>query len=577
MAYAVKRIYKDVTLGVGPVIENGFFYDFDLKKKISDSDLEKIESEMKKIIAEKLDFKKEVMPLKDAVKFFKEEGEKYKVELLKDLEKHGTTKISQEELQDMPEKVSEISIYKIGEFADLCRGPHVKNTKDLPSDSFKLTRLAGAYWRGDEKNPQLQRIYGIAFVNSKKLNEYLKLQKEIEKRDHRKIGKKLDLFSFHDISPGSIFWHPKGMIIYKKLQEFIREKNEVYGYDEVSTPVMVKKELYETSGHWEHFREDGFWFDVDKETYILKPMNCPGGTLIYSNALRSYKDLPLRLSEPTGLIHRNELKGALGGLFRVRQFIQDDAHIFCRPDQFEKEVASLIKYTKEIYETFKMPIDFKFATKPDKAMGDPKLWEKAEKALETVLKKLNIKYELKPKDGAFYGPKIDIHAKDALGREHQLSTIQLDFQMPERFKLEYIDENGSKKRPIMIHRAILGAYERFIGVLLEHKNGALPLWLSPVQIAVISISEKQKKSAEEFNKSLKDEGIRVELYDTDETISKRIREAEIQKIPYIVVIGEKEVKSKTVSVRKRERGDIGSMKIEKFITQIKQEIKNKSL
>ena len=478
-------------------------------------------------------------------------------------------------IAELEQKGEKITLYTSGGFTDLCRGGHVENTKDINPKAFKLSRVAGAYWRGSEKNPQLTRIYGLAFETKDELQKHLAFLEEVKKRDHRILAQQLDLFSQHDVSPGAVFWHPKGMVLWKELERFIRSKNDQYDYGEVSTPVMVKKELYQTSGHWEHYHENGFWFDVDEETYVLKPMNCPEATLIYSNTLRSYRDLPIRLAEPTGRLHRNELKGTLGGLFRVRQFTQDDAHVFCRPDQINEEVSSLLQYTKEVYETFGLPISFRFATKPDKAMGDPTLWEKAETALEGVLKKLKIDYQTKPKDGAFYGPKIDIHAKDAIGREHQVATIQLDFQMPERFKLEYHDADGSVKRPVMIHRAIYGSFERFLGVLIEHYAGAFPLWLSPVQVAVITISEKQHPWAESVFDDLKRAGIRAELHNQNETLGKKIRNAEMQKIPYLFVIGDKEVEAQAVAVRKRGKGDMGSTPLDRMLTQLKEEIEQK--
>lgn len=554
---AVLDLYPGSKLAIGPAIDDGFYYDVDIPEKVSDTDLPRIEERMREILKTWKGFEGREVSADEARKSFK--GNQFKEELISDLEKAG----------------EKITLYTSGTFTDLCRGGHVEQIKDIDSKAFKLSRLAGAYWRGDEKNPQLTRIYGYAFATKDELKQHLTMLEEAKKRDHRVLAQQLDLFSQHDVSPGAIFWHPKGMVLWRELEKFIRDKNDAYGYGEVSTPVMVKKELYETSGHWDHYHENGFWFDIDKETYILKPMNCPEATLIYSHTLRSYRDLPLRLAEPTGRLHRNELKGVLGGLFRVRQFTQDDAHVFCRPDQIDEEVSSLLQYTKEVYETFGLPIGFKFATKPDKAMGDPALWEKAEAALEGVLKKLDIQYEVKAKDGAFYGPKIDIHAKDAIGREHQVATIQLDFQMPERFKLEYHDADSTIKRPVMIHRAIFGSFERFLGVLIEHYAGAFPLWLSPVQVAVITISENQQAWAETVVHKLKHTGIRVELHNQNETLGKKIRNAEMQKIPYLFVIGDKEVEAQSVAVRKRSQGDMGTMPIDTALTQLKEEIEKK--
>lgn len=551
---AVLELYPGSKLAIGPAIDDGFYYDIDVAGKISDDDLPKIEEKMRELLKSWKTFEGREVSADEARKAFK--GNQFKEEIIAELEKNGDT----------------ITLYTSGDFTDLCRGGHVETIKDIEPKAFKLSRLAGAYWRGSEKNPQLTRIYGIAFATKDEFQKHRVMLEEAKKRDHRVLAQQLDLFSQHDVSPGAIFWHPKGMAIWKELERFIRDKNDAYGYGEVQTPVMVKKELYETSGHWDHYREDGFWFDVGEETYVLKPMNCPEATLIYSNTIRSYRDLPIRLAEPTGKLHRNELKGALGGLFRVRQFVQDDAHVFCRADQIDEEVSALLKYTKELYEVFGLPISFRFATKPDKAMGDPALWEKAEAALEGVMKHLGLPYQLKPKDGAFYGPKIDIHAKDAIGREHQVATIQLDFQMPERFKLEYHDAEGAIQRPVMIHRAIFGSFERFLGVLIEHYAGAFPLWLAPVQAAVITISEKQHAWATSVTDELKRASIRAELNDENETLGKKIRNAEMQKIPYLLVVGDKEVEAQAVAVRKRGTGDMGALPLNTLIAQLKEEI-----
>ena len=551
---AVLDLYPGSKLAIGPAIEDGFYYDIDIPEKVSDTDLPKIEDKMREILKTWKSFEGQEVSADEAKKIFA--GNQYKEELINDL----------------AEKGEKITLYTSGAFTDLCRGGHVEQIKDIDPKAFKLSRLAGAYWRGDEKNPQLTRIYGYAFETKDELQKHLTMLEEAKKRDHRVLAQQLDLFSQHDVSPGAIFWHPKGMVLWKELEQYIRAKNDAYDYGEVQTPVMVKKELYETSGHWDHYHENGFWFDIDKETYVLKPMNCPEATLIYSHALRSYRDLPIRLAEPTGRLHRNELKGVLGGLFRVRQFTQDDAHVFCRPDQIDEEVSSLLQYTKEVYKTFDLPISFRFATKPDKAMGDPILWKKAEAALENVLKKLDIEYQVKAKDGAFYGPKIDIHAKDAIGREHQVATIQLDFQMPERFKLEYHDADATIKRPVMIHRAIFGSFERFLGVLIEHYAGAFPLWLAPVQVAVITISENQQAWAEAVVHKLKHAGIRVELHNQNETLGKKIRNAEMQKIPYLFIVGDKEVETQTVAVRKRATGDMGTMSTDTILAQLQEEI-----
>ena len=554
---AVLELYPESKLAIGPAIDDGFYYDIEVNGKVSDTDLPTIEEKMREILKTWKGFEGKEVSAEEAKQAFT--GNPFKEEIINELVTKG----------------EQITLYTSGNFTDLCRGGHVEQIKDIEPKAFKLSRLAGAYWRGNEKNPQLTRIYGIAFATKDEFQKHITMVEEAKKRDHRVLAQQLGLFSQHDVSPGAIFWHPKGMVLWRELETYIRQKNDELGYGEVQTPVMVKKTLYETSGHWEHYRENGFWFDVDEETYVLKPMNCPEATLIYSNTLRSYRDLPIRLAEPTGRLHRNELKGVLGGLFRVRQFTQDDAHVFCRPDQIDEEVSALLQYTKEVYSTFGLPISFRFATRPDKAMGAQELWDQAEAALEGVLKKLGIEYELKPKDGAFYGPKIDIHAKDAIGREHQVGTIQLDFQMPERFKLEYHDADSTIKRPVMIHRAIYGSFERFLGVLIEHYAGTFPLWLSPVQVAVITISENQQAWAEAVVHKLKHAGIRVELHNQNETLGKKIRNAEMQKIPYLFVIGDKEVEAQSVAVRKRKDGDLGTILIDTVVAQLKEEIELK--
>ena len=555
LAAAVLEMFPKAKFGIGPTIENGFYYDFD-NITISEADLPEIEKRMRNLIKKDLKFKKEKISSVQAKKLFK--NQLYKLELIKELVK---TK-------------SPITIYTSGEFVDLCKGPHVNSTKEINPEAFKLTKIAGAYWRGNEKNPMLTRIYGVAFNNKKELDEYLKLQEEIEKRDHRKLGEKLDLFSFHDLAPAAAFWHPKGMIILNELRYYIREIQKKAGYLETLTPILVKNELYEISGHEEHYQENIFLFKIDKEVYALKPMNCPGSTYIYSFKTRSYKDLPLRLSE-FGNLYRQERSGTLTGLFRLYGFLQDDAHIYCRPDQILQEINNILKLLTTIHKTFNLKTLFAFATKPDKAMGDLKLWIKAEKALKIALEKNKLKYELRPKDGAFYGPKIDVDVEDALGRKWTVSTIQLDFQIPERFKLEYIDEKGKKQRPVIIHRSSIGSFERFIGILLEHFAGALPLWLAPVQAEIINVGSAHRQYAKEIYSQLLESNIRASISDENLTVSKRIRDAEIQKIPYILVVGDKEVENKTVNVRHYRRGQEGEIKIEKIIEKLKSEIKNK--
>jgi threonyl-tRNA synthetase len=556
LAYAVQKLHPGVKFGIGPVIENGFYYDFDFGKSKLDisKKLFKIEEKMRELLKKNIVFEKKLISKKEARKIFKDQP--YKLELIKELTEE------------------KVSLYKSGDFIDLCKGPHIKNTKEINPQTFKLTKIAGAYWQGDEKNPMLTRIYGVAFKTKKELEDYLKLQEEIEKRDHRKLGKKLDLFSFHPISPGAVFWHPRGMIIVKELEKWWRKRHEELGYLETSTPILVKRKLFEESGHWDYYRENMFLLEVEKEPYVLKPMNCPESTLIYSHQIRSYRDLPLRLSE-IGRLHRFELSGVLAGLFRVRQITMDDAHIYVTPDQILSEIIKVLDLIEEFYKIFSLPTEFHLATKPDKAMGGEKLWRKAEKALELALKEKKLNYKIKPKDGAFYGPKIDVHITDVLGRSWQIATLQLDFQMPERFDLFYIDKNGKKKRPVMIHRAIFGSFERFIGILLEHTAGALPLWLSPEQLWIIPVGANHKKYAKEIAKIFQNSVFRVQVKDGNETVAKKIREGEIQKIPYLLVVGEKEMKEKSVRVRKRGKGDIGQIKINQFLEKIKEEVNKK--
>lgn len=579
MALAVKELFKDVKFGIGPVIENGFYYDFQLKNPLKESDLKKIEKKMKELFKKNLKFEKKELKLNKSLELFKKLKQPFKVELIKDIEKYKTTdydKITKEkEITKKSKPLNKVSIYKLGNFIDLCRGPHVNSSKDLPIDAFKLIKISGAYWRGNSSRPMLQRIYGIAFLSKKELNKYQKLQQELEKRDHRKLGSRLDLFSFHNISPGAPFWHYKGMIIFKELENYWRKIHEKAGYEEISTPILVKEEIFKTSGHLKHYKENMFSLRIENETYYLKPMNCPESTYIYNAKIRSYKDLPLRLSE-IGRLHRNELSGTLFGMFRVRQITMDDAHIYCRPDQIQQEISKILKLVRSFYKLFKLKPEFYLSTRPNNYMGEIKLWNKAEKSLKYALDTNKLKFHLKPKDGAFYGPKIDIHIKDCLNRDWQLATIQLDFQLAKNFKLYYINQKGKKEIPVVIHRAIFGSFERFIGILIEHFAGALPLWLSPIQVVIIPIGKKHKKSAKELFKQLKEEGIRTELWGKNETISKKIREAEIQKIPYILVIGDKEMKKKSTRIRSHNK-DLGIMTNKKFIAKIKREIKNKNI
>ena len=578
LALAVKNLYSKAKFGVGPTIENGFYYDIDIGKTLSLEDLPKIEAEMKKIIKQGLPFKKKSISLKEAKDIFKKSNQVYKVELLKDLEKYGTT--DQNEIlkikNDKDKKKSieppkTVSIYQVGEFVDLCRGPHVKNTKELPL-SFKLNKVSGAYWRGKETNPMLQRIVGIAFSKEKELKEYLYLLEEAEKRDHRKLGKELDLFSFHDEGVGFPFFHNKGMILRNILEDYWKKEHRESGYTEVKTPILLNKTLWVKSGHWDHYKENMYFTKIDEEDYAIKPMNCPGGILIYQNSLHSYRDLPLKVAE-LGLVHRHELSGVLAGLFRVRCFTQDDAHIYMTPEQIKDEIKKVIDLTDRIYKKFGFSYHVELSTKPENAMGSDEIWKNATNGLRGALKEKKMDYILKEGDGAFYGPKIDFHLKDCLGRSWQCGTIQLDFIMPEQFDLFYIDKNGDKKRPVMLHRTILGSIERFMGILIENFAGAFPLWLAPIQIIVAPIKDENIDYAKKIIQSLKEKELRVELLAGDETLSKRIRQAEMQKIPYILVVGDKEEKKKNIAVRKRKKGDIGSMTITKFCDIVLKEVK----
>lgn len=558
MAYAVKELFGDkIKFAIGPTIEDGFYYDFDLgkDKTFSPEDLPKIEKKMKELIKQKLEFKKSELSIKDALNRVK--GQPYKKELIKDLEKDSNKKVS---------------FYQVGEFEDLCSGPHVKSTKEF--GHFKLLSIAGAYWRGDEKNKMLQRIYGTAFETKDALQKHLKMLEEAEKRNHRKLGQELDLFSFHEAGPGLPFFHDRGTHIWNTLVNFMREEMKKRNYEENRTPIILNKTLWEQSGHWDHYKDNMYFTKIDEQEYAVKPMNCPGNLLIYKTKKHSYRDLPIRAGE-FGLNHRHELSGVLNGLFRVRSFTQDDAHVFCTENQLEDEIQNLIDFVGFTYEVFGFEYSVELSTKPEKAMGSAKVWNRAEKALEKVLKKNKIEYKINPGDGAFYGPKIDFHLKDSIGRTWQCGTIQVDFSMPEKFELEYTDKDGKEKRPVMIHRTIYGSVERFLGILVEHYAGAFPLWLSPVQAVVIPVSEKFNDYGGQVKEKIFNENIRVELDNSDESLGKRIRNAEKQKTPYILVVGEKEKSSESVAMRKRGEGDLGPRKIEEFITDVKKEIEEK--
>nr|HPN81163.1 threonine--tRNA ligase [bacterium] len=534
-----------------------FYYDFDLgDKTFSPEDLKTIESKMKELLKTKAEFSQTELNIKDALA--KTENEPYKQELIKDLEKEGEKKVS---------------FYAFGDFEDLCRGPHVKSAKEL--GHFKLLKIAGAYWRGDSNNKMLQRIYGTAFATKEELAQYLNMLAEAEKRDHKKLGRELDLFSFRDEGPGFPFFHNKGTIIWNELVSFMREEMKKRNYEENKTPIILNKSLWLQSGHWDHYQNNMYFTQIDDQDFAVKPMNCPGNLLVYKAKKHSYRDLPIRAGE-FGLVHRHELSGVLNGLFRVRSFTQDDAHVFCAEDQLADEIKDLIDFIGFIYQTFGFTYKVELSTKPEKALGDKKIWDKAEKILTKVLQAEKIDFKINPGDGAFYGPKIDFHLTDSIGRSWQCGTIQLDFSMPEKFDLTYTDADGKEKRPVMLHRAIYGSVERFLGMLVEHYAGAFPTWLSPMQAVIIPVSEKFSDWGEKVLTELKSHGLRAELDASDESLGKRIRNAEKQKMPYILVVGEKEKNDKTVAVRKRGEGDLGAEKLDKFITRIKKEIEEKN-
>ncbi len=556
MAQAIKRLFPQAKLAIGPAIENGFYYDIDVEPKLVEADLEKIEAEMKKIIKENLKIESFKLPRQEALKLMEERNEPYKVELINDL----------------PED-EEISFFKQGEFVDLCTGPHMLYTKAVKV--FKLMNITGAYWRGDEKNKMLQRIYATAFENKENLEKYLEELEEAKKRDHRKIGKELELFMIAPEGPGFPFFLPKGMELRNVLEDFWRKIHKEHGYVEIKTPMILNEELWHRSGHWDHYKENMYTTKIDDTDYGIKPMNCPGGMLVYKNSMHSYRDLPIRAGE-LGLVHRHEKSGELNGLFRVRCFTQDDAHIFCLPSQIEEEISNVIKLIDEVYSIFGFEYEIELSTRPEDSMGSDEQWEMAEGALKKVLKDLNMKYELNEGDGAFYGPKIDFHIKDCLGRSWQCGTIQLDFQMPERFDLTYIGEDGEKHRPVMLHRVIFGSIERFIGILIEQYAGAFPTWLAPVQVKILTIADRHVDYAKKLIKEMSSKGIRVELDDREEKMGYKIREAQLQKVPYMLIIGDKEVEENKASMRSRDKGDLGSIEKEKFIEKIEEEIKNLS-
>lgn len=548
MAQAVKRLFPEVKLAIGPSIENGFYYDFDREESFTPEDIEKIENEMKKIISEDLIYCRKDISRDKALESLEEAGEPYKVELVEDLP------------LDAP-----ISFYSQGEFTDLCAGPHIPSTGRIRA--IKLTSLAGAYWRGNERNKMLQRIYGISFPKKSMLDEYLVRIEEAKKRDHRKLGKELGLFSIHEEGPGFPFFHPKGMVLWNLLTDFWRVEHKKRGYHEIKTPIILNEELWKRSGHWDHYKENMYFTKIDEADYAIKPMNCPGGILLYKTDAHSYRELPLRLGE-LGIVHRHELSGALHGLMRVRCFTQDDAHIFMTPSQIEDEIVGVIDLADYIYKIFGFEYHVELSTRPENSMGSDELWEKATKALKNALDKKQLPYRINEGDGAFYGPKIDFHLKDSIGRTWQCGTIQLDFQMPERFDMNYIGQDGEKHRPVMIHRTIYGSMERFMGILIEHYAGAFPVWLAPVQARILPISEKHMDYAKDLKDKLEEAGIRVELDERNEKIGYKIREAQMQKIPYMLIVGDKEISENSISVREREKGDVGQKTFEEFVEEI---------
>ncbi|NFD04703.1 threonine--tRNA ligase [Clostridium botulinum] len=556
LAQAVKRLYPEVKLAIGPAIDTGFYYDFEADFTFTPEMLEKIEAEIKKIIKENHKLERFELPREEAINLMKEKNEDYKVELI----------------EDLPEG-EVISFYKQGDFTDLCAGPHVPSTGKVKS--VKLLSLAGAYWRGNENNKMLQRIYGTAFTKKSELDEYLNMLEEAKKRDHRKLGKELDLFSIHEEGPGFPFFHPKGMIIRNILENFWREEHTKAGYQEIRTPLILNEELWHQSGHWDHYKENMYFTNIDDSDYAIKPMNCPGGILVYKNSMHSYRDLPLRLSE-LGIVHRHELSGALHGLMRVRCFTQDDAHLYMTKEQIKEEIVGIIKLIDKFYKLFGFEYFVELSTRPEDSMGSDEDWEIATNGLREALDSIGKEYRVNEGDGAFYGPKIDFHLKDCIGRTWQCGTIQLDFQMPERFDLSYIGADGEKHRPVMVHRTIYGSVERFIGILIEQYAGAFPTWLAPVQVKLMNITDAQYDYLKKVQEALKENNIRVEIDTRNEKIGYKIRETQLQKVPYMLILGDKEVEAGKVAVRSRKDGDLGAISLEEFIEKIKNEIKVKT-
>ena len=557
LAQAVKKFWPEGKLAIGPAIENGFYYDFDLDHKFTEDDFAKIEEEMRNIIKEDLPLEHYTMPRDEALKFWKDRNEDYKVELI----------------EDLPDE-KELSFYRQGDYVDLCAGPHVESTGVI--GAVKLTSVAGAYWRGDSDNKMLQRIYGTSFPTQEMLDEYLEMIEEAKKRDHRKIGKEMEIFEMHEEGPGFAFFLPKGMVLRNELTSWWSQVHKEWGYDEIMTPMILNEQLWRTSGHWDHYKDDMYFTQIDGEDYAIKPMNCPGSILIYGNKIRSYRDLPLRYAE-LGRVHRHELSGTLQGLMRVRSFVQDDAHMYCTMDQVKDTVQSVARLIDYMYSVFGFEYIVELSTRPENSMGTDEEWDLATEALREAVEDLGMEYRVNEGDGAFYGPKLDFHLVDALGRTWQCGTNQLDFQMPQRFGISYIGPDGEKHRPVMIHRTVFGSIERFIGILIEHFEGKFPLWLAPVQIKLLTVTESQADHAEKLRKELEDEGFRVEVDARNEKIGYKMREARNARDSYICVIGDKEIADGTLSVRSIKTGDLGSIKIDDFKNKLHEEIDTKAL
>ena len=559
LAQAMKRLHPEVKLAIGPAIDNGFYYDFDTPEPFSEKELEELEAEMRKICKEKLKLERFELPREEAIRFMEEKGEPYKVELINDLPEDAV-----------------ISFYKQGEFVDLCAGPHVDSTGRIKGNAIKLTACNAAYWRGDSNRQTLQRVYGVAFPKKEELDAYLERLEEAKRRDHRKLGKELGLFMMAEEGPGFPFFLPKGMVLKNTLLDYWRQCHKRYGYVEIATPIILNQQLWHRSGHWDHYKDNMYTTVIDGEDYAVKPMNCPGGMLVYKNEPHSYRDLPLRMAE-LGLVHRHEMSGALHGLFRVRCFTQDDAHIFMTPAQMKDEIKNVVKLFDEMYSTFGLTYQIELSTMPEDHMGDEKDWQFAEATLQAAIEEMGKDFVINAGDGAFYGPKLDFHLADSLGRTWQCGTIQLDFQMPERFELEYTGEDGQKHRPVMIHRVVLGSIERFIGVITEHFAGAFPAWLSPVQVKILPVTDRASGYADEVQQKLDALGFRAEVDHRSEKIGKKIREATLEKVPYMLVVGDRDMENGTVSPRHRTGEDLGAMSFDNFAALLKEEVETKAI